>query len=73
MDGARHQGRMGVRVDQDGYATFMPVKPVQDAPDGIWVTGLPETVDVIIVGQEFVRDGRAIIGTVADLNTLQLR
>jgi hypothetical protein len=28
--------------------------------DGVWVTGLPATASVIVIGQEFVRDGRRI-------------
>lgn len=51
-------GDIGIRaVDQDNTARFMPVSVLRDTVDGIWVTGLPESVDVIVVGQEYVRDG----------------
>lgn len=64
-------GQMGVRIDEDGIARFRPVQILSLEPGGVWVGGLEDQVRIIVVGQEFVRDGRAIVGTVADLNTLQ--
>lgn len=52
------EGAIGVRiVDADSRAQFVPVTPLRDVIEGIWLTGLPETVDVIVVGQDFVIDG----------------
>lgn len=53
-------GRLGIRVAEDEVARFMPVEIVRDTSKGVWLTGLPEEVDVIVVGQEYVVDGRAI-------------
>lgn len=53
-------GRLGVRLAIDGRAVFNPVTILSDSTDGVWVTGLPPVARVIVVGQEFVRDGRAI-------------
>lgn len=53
-------GRLGVRVVVDGKAWFRSVTIVNEIPDGVWVTGLEETAEVIIVGQEYVTDGRAV-------------
>lgn len=64
-------GQMGVRIDEDGIARFRPVQILSLEPGGVWVGGLEDQVRIIVVGQEFVRDGRAIVGTVADLNALQ--
>ncbi|MEM7058734.1 MAG: efflux RND transporter periplasmic adaptor subunit [Pseudomonadota bacterium] len=64
-------GRMGVRVDEDGVARFYPVDILSETAEGIWLGGLPETANVIVVGQEFVRDGRRVIGTVAGVDTDQ--
>ncbi|MCR8547010.1 efflux RND transporter periplasmic adaptor subunit [Salipiger sp. P9] len=51
-------GRLGVRtVAGDDSARFMPVTVLRDSREGIWVRGLPDTVDVITVGQEYVTDG----------------
>ena len=55
-------GRVGVRLDEGGIARFHAIGILQDTSDGIWVTGLPEDVSIIVVGQEFVRDGRRIAG-----------
>lgn len=54
------EGTLGVRTNDDGIARFMPVGIVRDDAEGIWLSGLPETVEVIVVGQDFVREGRAI-------------
>ncbi len=44
----------------DGMVHFVPVKIVSDGPDGMWVSGLPDNVTVITVGQEFVTDGEKV-------------
>jgi multidrug efflux system membrane fusion protein len=59
-------GRLGVRLAVDGKARFVEIRRIRDEIDGVWVTGLPERVSVIVVGQEFVRDGRSIAPTVVD-------
>jgi multidrug efflux system membrane fusion protein len=53
-------GRLGLRAVVDDTARFMPVEVVRDAVDGVWVTGLPESLDVIVVGQDFVTDGQPV-------------
>ena len=30
---------------------------LRDGPQGVWLGGLPEEADVIVVGQEFVAEG----------------
>ena len=54
------EGRLGVRTAVDNVARFVPVELVRDTSEGVWVLGLPEEADVIVVGQEYVVDGRAI-------------
>ncbi len=54
-------GRLGVRLADDGKALFVPTRIIAEETDGVWVAGLPETASVIVVGQEFVQDGRAIV------------
>lgn len=52
------EGVIGVRIaDADSRARFMPVTIIANAADGVWITGLPATVTVITVGQEYVTDG----------------
>ena len=51
-------GRLGLRsVAGDGTALFLPVTVLRDTRSGVWLGGLPETVDIITVGQEYVTDG----------------
>jgi multidrug efflux system membrane fusion protein len=51
-------GRLGLRtVDDERRVRFVPVAVVRDTAQGIWVTGLPERADIIVVGQEFVTEG----------------
>ena len=54
-------GALGVRVvDAEGRARFRAVEILADAPDGVWLGGLPERADIILVGQEFVGDGQPV-------------
>ena len=55
------QGEMGVRLlDTDNRVVFSPVKIIEDGPDGMWVTGLPDTAALITVGQEYVAAGTIV-------------
>jgi membrane fusion protein, multidrug efflux system len=56
-------GRLGVRVAEQGVARFHPVTILRDAPEGVWAAGLPDRADIIVVGQEFVRAGRRVSAT----------
>ncbi|WP_439155644.1 efflux RND transporter periplasmic adaptor subunit [Yoonia sp.] len=57
-------GVLGVRtIDADNLVKFMPVTLLRDTAQGVWVTDLPETVDIITVGQEFVIDGVRVTPT----------
>ncbi len=52
------QDEIGVKsVDDDGIVVFYTVDIVRTGAAGVWVTGLPERVRLITVGQGFVRDG----------------
>lgn len=54
-------GTVGVRaVDANSKVVFYPVTIVKDAREGMYVTGLPPKVDVITVGQEFVKAGDTV-------------
>lgn len=51
-------GVLGLRtVGENDIVEFHPVRILSDTPEGIWVQGLPETVRLIVVGQDFVRAG----------------
>ena len=63
-------GRLGVRHVSQGEngpeAAFAEVRVVRDTLDGFWVSGLPETIDIIVVGQDFVTAGTPIKVTMRD-------
>lgn len=51
-------GGLGVRVvSADSKAQFVPVTIIDDGLESVWVTGIPGPTRVIVVGQDFVRDG----------------
>ncbi len=56
-------GALGVRTVKDNVVSFYPVTIVSDSREGVWVTGLPPTVDVITVGQEYVTAGQTVDAT----------
>jgi len=56
-------GTLGVRLAVDGHTVFHEVRVLRDEQRGVWVVGLPATTKIIVVGQEFVRDGRSIVPT----------
>lgn len=52
------KGDLGIKtVAPDNTVGFSPVTIVRAQSDGIWVAGLPETADIITVGQGFVNPG----------------
>jgi|TARA_R110000824_G_scaffold366730_1_gene555459 multidrug efflux system membrane fusion protein len=54
-------GVIGVRtVDADGRVKFNRVELVDDTPEGLWVSGLPEKVTLITVGQDYVKAGELV-------------
>ncbi len=58
------QGRLGVRIvataETGAVARFVPVTLLRDTVDGVWLTGLDDQTEVIVVGQEYVTDGVAV-------------
>jgi len=55
-------GEIGVKtVDADNIVHFRPITIISDVENGIWLSGLPTEATVIVVGQEFVRDGDHVV------------
>ncbi len=51
-------GTLGVKtVDGEDVVVFMPVEIAKADDDNVWLTGLPDEVRLITVGQGFVSDG----------------
>ena len=54
-------GVVGVKiVDEFNRVVFYPVELAISKPDGVWVTGLPETARIITVGQGYVAVGQEV-------------
>ena len=62
-------GVLGVRTVEDGVVAFYPVTIVSDTREGIWVTGLPISADVITIGQENVTSGQRVDASPAPTDT----
>ncbi|WP_299657121.1 efflux RND transporter periplasmic adaptor subunit [uncultured Tateyamaria sp.] len=57
-------GLLGLRtVDDNGVVAFNPTTVIRDTAQGIWLTGLADEVNVIVVGQEFVTAGVTVAPT----------
>ncbi len=64
-----NDGALGLRViDGDGMVSFQPVQLLRDTVDGVWLTGLPDKLDVIVVGQEYVTAGVQVAPTFRELS-----
>ena len=51
-------GALGVRtVDDKSQVLFFATDLIRDTIKGVWLKGLPEKVNVIVLGQEYVTDG----------------
>jgi multidrug efflux system membrane fusion protein len=54
-------GELGVRVvGPDNIAQFAAVTIIDDTPDGLVVTGVPEGLRIIVAGQDLVRNGEPV-------------
>jgi len=57
-------GSLGVRVVGKGnIVEFKTVELLRDDTKGVWVAGLPDQADVIVVGQDFVTRGVKVVPT----------
>lgn len=55
------EGALGIKtVNADNVVEFYEIEVVKAQIDGIWVTGLPESVDIITVGQGFVNETETV-------------
>lgn len=54
-------GKIGVRSIKDSIVIFNEVTILEDSESGLWITGLPESLELIVQGQGFVEDGQKVI------------
>ena len=57
----KDDGSVGVKaLSKENTVIFFPIQKVKDTVDGMWVSGLPNEVNLIISGQEYVTIGQSI-------------
>ncbi|MEZ5778795.1 MAG: efflux RND transporter periplasmic adaptor subunit [Paracoccaceae bacterium] len=55
------EGELGLRtVDADGAAHFASVELIDDTPEGLILAGVPDDAQIIVSGQDLVRDGEKV-------------
>ena len=63
------EGKLGVRlVAEDNTSDFAEVSVLRDTVDGVWLAGLPETANVIVIGQEYVVTGVPVEASYQETN-----
>jgi multidrug efflux system membrane fusion protein len=51
------QGNLGVKTVVDEHVRFVPIDIVKSDSQGVWLSGMGQQADIIILGHGFVRDG----------------
>ena len=54
-------GKLGVRSVENNIVIFYKVVILEDSASGLWVSGIPENLDLITQGQGFVEDGQKVL------------
>jgi multidrug efflux system membrane fusion protein len=54
------EGRLSVRTVDGGTVAVRPITIVDDAEEGVWVTGLPQRTDIVFVGDTTVHHGQQV-------------
>ncbi|WP_322803068.1 efflux RND transporter periplasmic adaptor subunit [Vibrio alfacsensis] len=57
------EGNLGIKTLRDQRVHFIPIQLVKAENDGVWLSGLGEQVDIIVLGQGFARDGDLVMAT----------
>ena len=54
-------GELGVRtVNDQNEVQFQRITILEDSMEGVWVSGLPNKIKIITVGQEYVFQGQTV-------------
>ena len=65
------EGRIGVKaIDKEDKVQFFQVKVVNSSSDTIWITGIPNEVNLIVTGQEFVTQQQKVTPVMETQNAL---
>jgi len=58
-----NDGAVGIRAVVNELVEFHNVQIIKDTTEGIWVTGLPDQIEIITLGQEYVVAGQKVDAT----------
>ncbi len=61
------EGVLGVKIVEGGIAKFKPIHIAESTVENVLVTGLPDEVTIITLGQEAVKDGDAVTPIFSDI------
>ena len=50
---------LSIRID--GVVVFHNVSILEDSESGLWITDIPDSLDLIVQGQGFVEDGQQVV------------
>jgi len=60
-------GNLGLRIlKADGTVGFVPIDLIDDTPDGLILSGVPQDAKIIVAGQDLVSDGETVNAVPAD-------
>ena len=54
------EGELGIKIVENEIVKFLLIQIIEDGLDGLWVSGLPDEVTIITVGQEYVINGQNV-------------
>ncbi|QOL26726.1 efflux RND transporter periplasmic adaptor subunit [Thalassotalea sp. LPB0316] len=60
------QGNIGIKTVENEHVVFSEINIVKSESDGIWLSGLGENADIIVLGQGFVRGGDKVDPVMAE-------
>ncbi|PPR43137.1 MAG: Cobalt-zinc-cadmium resistance protein CzcB [Alphaproteobacteria bacterium MarineAlpha5_Bin11] len=54
-------GEIGIKiVNKESIVEFFPIDVISDTNQGMWISGIPDTSDIIVVGQEYATIGKKV-------------
>jgi multidrug efflux system membrane fusion protein len=54
-------GKIGIRSVEDGVVKFHSVTILEDSESGLWITDIPQNLELIVQGQGFVEDNQRVL------------
>ncbi|MDA9561886.1 efflux RND transporter periplasmic adaptor subunit [Gammaproteobacteria bacterium] len=55
------EGKIGIRSVENDIVKFDNITILEDSESGLWITGIPKELELIVQGQGFVEDGQKVL------------